>query len=39
MTETYYEVSEKLGLELEPIFEEREAAKYIARSKGDAKVV
>ena len=30
MTEILYEVSEKLGLEFEPIFEEREAAKYIA---------
>ena len=30
VTEILYEVSEKLGLEFEPIFEEREAAKYIA---------
>ena len=30
VTEMLYEVSEKLGLEFEPIFEEREAAKYIA---------
>ena len=30
VTEILYEVSEKLGLEFKPIFEEREAAKYIA---------
>lgn len=30
VTEILYEVSEKLGLEFEPIFEEREAAKYIS---------
>ena len=30
VTEILYEVSEKLGLEFDPIFEEREAAKYIA---------
>ena len=30
VTEILYEVSEKLGLEFQPIFEEREAAKYIA---------
>ncbi len=30
VTEILYEVAEKLGLEFEPIFEEREAAKYIA---------
>jgi cobalt import ATP-binding protein cbiO 2 len=29
VTEILYEVSEKLGLEFKPIFEEREAAKYI----------
>ncbi len=30
VTEILYDVSEKLGLEFKPIFEEREAAKYIA---------
>ena len=30
VTEILYEVSEKLGLEFKPVFEEREAAKYIA---------